>query len=84
MDNKKEKIIRKFQGEIVSDKMDKTIVVKVDRVKTHPIYKKKFTVSRQYKVHDPKNEYKKGEVVLFRECRPISKDKRWVIIKKVK
>ena len=60
--------------------MDKTIVVKVDRTKIHPIYKKRFTVSKNYKVHDEKNEAKVGEKVNFMECRPLSKDKHWRII----
>jgi len=74
---------RKFIGEVVSDKMAKTIVVKVARTKIHPVYRKRFSVSRKYKVHDEKNEYKVGDVVEFKECRPISKDKRWRVIKKV-
>lgn len=68
---------RKFVGIVVSDAMDKTIVVRVDRVKTHRKYQKQYTVSRKYKVHDEENEYKKGDNVEFIECRPISKDKRW-------
>jgi small subunit ribosomal protein S17 len=72
------KVIRKrFQGVVVSDAMDKTIVVRVDRVKVHPKYLKRFTVSRKYKVHDEKNQYKEGDKVSFVECRPMSKDKRW-------
>ena len=49
-------LIKKLKGTIVSNKMDKTVVVKVDRVKTHPKYGKKYTVSKNYHVHDPKNE----------------------------
>jgi small subunit ribosomal protein S17 len=73
-------IKKKFKGEVVSDKMDKTIVVKVDSVKVHPKYKKRYTVSRKYKVHDEKNQYKEGDKVIFIECRPISKDKKWRVI----
>lgn len=73
---------RKFVGVVVSDSMDKTIVVRVDRVKTHKKYQKRYTVSRKYKVHDEKNEYNKGDNVEFVECRPISKDKRWRVIQK--
>lgn len=76
--------IRKFVGLVVSDSMDKTIVVRVDRVKTHDKYQKQYTVSRKYKVHDEKNEYKKGDVVEFVECRPISRDKRWRVVSKIK
>ena len=76
----KEIIKKKFQGVVVSDKQDKTIVVKVDRVKIHPKYKKRFTVSKKYKVHDEKNKYKESDKVSFIECRPLSKDKRWRVI----
>lgn len=74
-------ISRKFTGEVVSDKNDKTIVVKVESVKKHPKYQKRYVVSRRYKVHDEKNEYKVGDKVSFIECRPLSKDKRWRVIK---
>ena len=81
MENKKpqtKKVIKRtFNGIVVSDKMDKTIVVAVKRVKTHPIYKKKYTVTRKFKVHDPNNKAKIGEEVTFVECRPLSKEKRW-------
>jgi len=83
MTEKKEKINRQHKGVVVSDKMDKTIIVRVDRVKVHPRYKKRYTVSKRFKVHDEKNEYKTGDKVIFRECRPLSKDKRWRVIKKV-
>lgn len=68
---------RTFTGVVVSDKMDKTIVVKVNRTKLHPRYKKRFVVSKKYKVHDEKNQYKIGDKVVFFECRPLSKEKRW-------
>jgi small subunit ribosomal protein S17 len=74
-------ISRKFSGEVVSDKNDKTIVVKVESVKKHPKYQKRYVSSRRYKVHDEKNEYKVGDKVSFIECRPLSKDKRWRVIK---
>lgn len=67
----------KFDGIVVSDKMDKTITVRVDRVKMQPKYKKRYTVSKKYKVHDEKNQFKEGDKVSFIECRPMSKDKRW-------
>ncbi|MCG2695452.1 30S ribosomal protein S17 [Candidatus Parcubacteria bacterium] len=60
--------------------MDKTIVVKVDNVKIHPKYKKRYTVSRKYKVHDEKNKFSVDEKVEFIECRPLSKDKRWRVV----
>ncbi len=85
--NKQEKEIKKigrtFTGVVVSNKMDKTAVVKVDRIKIHPVYKKRFKVSKKYKIHDPKNECQIGDQVIFREVRPLSKDKRWLLVKKV-
>ncbi len=77
---KKEVLKKKFKGVVVSDKMDKTVVVRVDRVKIHPKYKKRYTVSKKYKVHDEKNKFKEGDNVVFQECRPLSKDKRWRVI----
>ncbi len=74
---------RKHEGVVVSDKMDKTDVVLVTTVKTHSKYGKKYKSSRKYKAHDEKNEYKTGEKVVIEECRPLSKDKRWRIIKKI-
>lgn len=79
--NKKEAVIRKkFSGVVVSDKMEKTIVVKVDSVKIHPKYKKRYTRSTRYKVHDEKNQFKEGDKVVFVECRPLSKDKKWRVV----
>ncbi len=72
---------RKFSGVVVSAKSDKTIVVEVKTVKVHPKYKKRFTVSSKYKVHDEKNEHREGDKVAFVECRPLSKDKRWRVVK---
>jgi small subunit ribosomal protein S17 len=65
-------------GVVVSDKMDKTVVVKVDRLKMHPKYKKKYKVSKKYKAHDGENKFKVGDKVEIIEVRPISKDKKWV------
>ncbi|MBI4457749.1 30S ribosomal protein S17 [Candidatus Uhrbacteria bacterium] len=74
---------RTLQGVVVSDKMSKTVVVRVDRMKLHPKYKKQYKQSRRFKVHDEKNEYKVGDVVRFIETRPMSKDKRWRVVAKV-
>lgn len=76
-------VSRRFQGVVVSDKNDQTIVVLVERVKKHPKYQKRYTVSRKYKVHDATNEYKIGDTVTFVECRPLSRDKKWRTLKKV-
>jgi len=75
-----EKILRKFKGTVVSDKMSKTIVVKVDAFKMHPKLKKRYKVSTKYKVHDEKGQFKTGDVVDFVECRPLSKDKKWRVV----
>ncbi|MDD3101972.1 MAG: 30S ribosomal protein S17 [Patescibacteria group bacterium] len=75
---------RVFKGIVTSNKMQKTIVVKIDRIKIHPLYKKRYKFSRKYKVHDPKNEAKIGQTVVFAECRPLSKDKKWKLVEVVK
>lgn len=68
---------RTQMGVVVSDKMDKTVVVKVDRLIKHPVYNKYIKRSATYKVHDESNSSKVGDRVLIIECRPLSKDKRW-------
>ncbi len=73
---------RELVGIVVSDKMQKTIVVNVDSVKTHAKYGKQYVMSTRFKVHDEKNEYKVGDKVAFEECRPYSRDKRWRVIGK--
>lgn len=80
MKEDKKTIKRKFNGIVTSDKMDKTITVSVASVKVHPKYKKRYTVSKKFKVHDEKNLYKEGDKARFQECRPLSKDKRWRVI----
>ena len=75
-------MMNKLQGTVVSDKMEKTVVVKVERIKEHPRYKKRYKVHKNYKAHDEKGEYKEGDVVIIEETRPISKDKRWRVIGK--
>lgn len=77
------KIIKKI-GTVISDKAEKTVLVLVDSVKEHPIYRKKFTISKKYKAHDEANEYKIGDKVEISSCRPISKDKSFVVSKKIK
>lgn len=75
---KKDIIIRK-KGIVVSDKMDKTVVVAVVSFKTHPKYKKKYKVTKKYKTHDEENKYKVGDIVEIIPCRPISKDKSFKV-----
>lgn len=67
-------------GVVVSDKMDKTVVVEVPTLKTHVKYKKKYKVSTKYKAHDEKNAHHLGEQVTITETRPISKDKHWRVV----
>lgn len=71
---------RKFSGVVVSDRAEKTVLVRVDRVKQHPKYKKRYTVSRKFPVHDEKQQCRKGDWVDFIECRPLSKKKRWRVL----
>ncbi len=76
----KNKIVIKKKGIVVSDKMDKTVVVAVDTYKTHKKYKKKFKSTKKYKANDEENKYKVGDVVEITNCRPISKDKSYKIL----
>jgi small subunit ribosomal protein S17 len=69
------KKIAKKKGTVISNKMDKTLVVTVQTLKTHPKYLKKYLSTKKYKVHDPENKFKKGDTVEFVQCRPLSKDK---------
>ncbi len=72
---------KELVGVVVSDKMDKTVVVKVDRKVPHPLYKKHIVKSKKYYAHDPNNECRVGDTVLIRETRPLSKTKRWAVVK---
>ncbi|MEL7489494.1 MAG: 30S ribosomal protein S17 [Pseudomonadota bacterium] len=71
---------RILQGPVVSDKGDKTVVVKIERIFTHPLFKKTVRRSKRYSAHDEKNEYKIGDLVRIQECKPISKTKTWEVI----
>lgn len=68
---------RTLTGRVVSDKMDKTVTVLVERRVTHPLYGKIITRSRKYHAHDESNECKEGDLVTIEECRPISRSKSW-------
>lgn len=72
---------RERQGVVVSDKMDKTVVVQVSTVQPHAQYKKVVRRTSRLKAHDEQNEARMGDIVLVRECRPLSKDKTWRLIK---
>ena len=74
---------RQLTGIVASDKMQKTVVVKIEIIKQHPRYKRRYKVHKKYKAHDEKKEYKMGDKVVIEECRPISRDKRWRVIKKI-
>ncbi|MBI5152220.1 30S ribosomal protein S17 [Candidatus Peregrinibacteria bacterium] len=69
--------MRTKEGIVVSDKMNKTIVVKVESAKEHPKYKKRFKTSKKYYADNPENKYKVGDKVIIYETRPLSKLKRW-------
>jgi small subunit ribosomal protein S17 len=71
---------RILQGVVTSDKMEKTVVVRVERRVMHPIYKKFIRRSKKYHAHDENNSFKAGDTVRIRECRPISKTKCWEVI----
>ena len=71
---------RIMQGVVVSDKMDRTVVVNVERKFPHPLYKKYIKRSKRYHAHDENNTHKVGDTVSIQECRPLSKTKRWEVI----
>ena len=71
---------RILQGVVVSDAMDKTVVVRVERRVMHPVYKKFIRRSKKYSAHDETNTVKVGDVVRIQECRPISKNKSWTVV----
>jgi small subunit ribosomal protein S17 len=73
-------INKTFQGTVVSDKMDKTVVVLVKRFVKHPKYGKYISLSKKYKAHDEKNSKKIGDAVTIEECRPLSKDKNFRVL----
>ena len=72
---------RVLQGVVVSDKNAKTVVVEVERRYTHPLFKKTVRRSKRFHAHDEDNTYKVGDVVWIEESRPISRNKRWVVLK---
>jgi small subunit ribosomal protein S17 len=72
--------IRTLQGRVISDKMDKSITVLIERRVKHPIYGKFMSRSTKLKVHDENNQCNEGDVVTIRECAPISKSKSWMLV----
>ena len=84
MDTKTEKTKkRQKKGIVVSDKMMKTRVIAVTWLKKHPKYLKYYKNTTRFKAHDENNEYKTGDKVIIEETRPLSRDKRWIIVKKI-
>ena len=85
MQNSTERRLRKTKiGVVISDKMDKTITVKVDRVAYHPVYKKMLRQATKFKVHDEKEAASMGDTVKIQETRPLSKTKCWRLVEVVK
>ncbi|MEW6561936.1 MAG: 30S ribosomal protein S17 [Pseudomonadota bacterium] len=74
---------RTLTGTVVSDKMDKTVTVLVERKVKHPVLGKVIRVSKKYHAHDENNEFKQGDVVTIEECRPLAKTKTWRVTKLV-
>ena len=74
---------RILKGVIVSDKMQKTVVVEVSRMKKHPKYKKYYNVTKRFKAHDEERQYHVGDKVLIQETKPMSKEKRWHVVGKI-
>jgi len=74
---------KQLTGTIISNKMQKTIVVQVERIKEHPKYKRRYKFHKKYKAHLEDGEYQVGERVVIEECRPMSKEKRWKVLRKL-
>jgi small subunit ribosomal protein S17 len=75
--------IKTLEGVVVSDRMSKTVVVRVERVFRHPLYQKVMRGASKYKAHDEKNECKVGDSVVIMQTRPLSKEKCWRVVKKI-
>jgi small subunit ribosomal protein S17 len=73
------KVVRTLTGKVVSDKMDKTVTVLVERKVKHPIYGKIIRRSKKFHAHDENNEFRAGDIVVISESRPLSKTKSWVV-----
>ena len=70
-------------GRVVSDKMDKTVVVSVERLRRHPIYKRVVRLSSKFKAHDQENTARVGDTVRIEESKPLSREKRWTVVEVV-
>ena len=78
-----EKIVRALTGTVVSDKMNKTVTVLVERKVKHPLYGKIIRLSKKYHAHYENNEFHPGDVVVIEECRPMSRTKAWKVTRLV-
>lgn len=78
------KKIRVLRGKVVSDKMEKTVVISISRLSKHPKYKKYRKITKRFKAHDPENQYRVGDMVVIQESKPLSKEKRWRVVSKTK
>ena len=83
-ENQTSKVVRTLSGRVVSDKMDKTVTVLVERKVKHPLIGKVIRQSKKFHAHDEANVYKEGDIVTIAESRPLSKTKAWVVTKKYK
>lgn len=79
--SEKRRVLRENEGTVVSDKMDKTVLVEVERLKRHPLYGKVVRRTRRYMAHDENNQCQVGDRVLIRESRPLSRRKRWRVVR---
>ena len=77
------KIKKRLIGMIVSDKMQKTVIVEITRLKVHPKYHRRYKVTSRFKVHNENKEYAVGHKVIIEETRPLSKEKRWIVVGKI-
>lgn len=73
---------KQLKGVVVSNRMQKTAIVAVTRLKEHSLYKKKYKVTTRYSAHDENNEFQIGDKVIIQECKPMSKNKCWVVSKR--
>ncbi|MDD3529029.1 MAG: 30S ribosomal protein S17 [Gallionellaceae bacterium] len=82
-EQEKSKIVRSLTGKVVSDKMNKTVTVLVERRAKHPLYGKVIRLSKKYHAHDEDNACNEGDTVVIEECRPLSKTKSWKVVRVV-
>jgi len=79
--SEKKRVARSITGRVISSKMDKTVTVQIERKVSHPLYQKYVRRSTRISAHDEKNECNEGDLVMIEQCRPLSKNKSWRLIK---